>query len=587
MIQSLLSHGADVDVRNRAGRTALTAAVLTQAADAALLRLLLEAGADVQSIGVDTRTALHHAVERGRYTYAELLLDSGADVNAADADGNTALVLGAGRRDVKKLLKERGAVELEGERHTAVIAIGGATRTRSHSGEQALRSAASDGDIEAVRAFVAAGADVNAASSHGVTALRMALLAGHEDAVRVLLDAGARPKPRDFLLAAKGGLAEAVRAFLDAGADVNLAPNGGDNPLMAAARKGRLETVRVLLQAGGSLNPDDAGELLSRAAFDGELIVVRSLVEAGAPVDTPDPMNHWTPLEKAAHQGHAEVVRVLIAHGATMTDEVGLHAWGLAASGGQRYTVLAFLDAGLPADTPLNGGGTALDWAAANGFTATVELLLSSGAKPSVEALARAAYRGQTGTTRQLLDAGASVNGKLARVGRTPLMLAAGGGRVETAKILLDAGAHINAESGAGATALMRAAMYGQADVVRFLLEQGASPNKRARNGTTALIVGVDVRRHGSDLARARCGCERPRPSRSHRAVPRGRLRCHRNRAAAPRARSRQDPCIPRQNTARDRAIARSRRCRSSVTKPVIPRTEEGLAQRWCCYRNL
>ncbi|MCP3920079.1 MAG: hypothetical protein GY711_31520 [bacterium] len=81
-VRLLVEAGAEVDEADFDGRTPLSRASLEVA------RYLLERGADP-----DLGHALHHAVQRGRLPLVTLLLEGGADVDARDADGKLPLDL--------------------------------------------------------------------------------------------------------------------------------------------------------------------------------------------------------------------------------------------------------------------------------------------------------------------------------------------------------------------------------------------------------------------------------------------------------------------------------------------------------------
>ena len=89
IVELLLAAGAGVDAKDKKGWTALQYATLE--GYAAVVELLLTAGADVSAKDKDGRTVLQYAAVYGKSAIVELLLAAGADVNAKDKSGRTAL----------------------------------------------------------------------------------------------------------------------------------------------------------------------------------------------------------------------------------------------------------------------------------------------------------------------------------------------------------------------------------------------------------------------------------------------------------------------------------------------------------------
>jgi ankyrin repeat protein len=90
-----------------------------------------------------------------------------------------------------------------------------------------------------------------------------------------------------LIAAARGGALEIVRLLLDRGADANLAVPGDGNPLIAAAREGRAAIVELLLQRGALVDQMVEGDenALIQASGAGRLDVVKLLVSRGADVN--------------------------------------------------------------------------------------------------------------------------------------------------------------------------------------------------------------------------------------------------------------------------------------------------------------
>ncbi|KAL4948624.1 hypothetical protein BDW69DRAFT_176101 [Aspergillus filifer] len=109
ILRLLLDHGADLEIRNVVGHTALQSACAEGHLGCAAL--LLERGANVNSIGADGRSPLMSAVVGGHLSMARLLVERGANVNATDSYDVTALMLAVtvGSQELVYLLLNRKA----------------------------------------------------------------------------------------------------------------------------------------------------------------------------------------------------------------------------------------------------------------------------------------------------------------------------------------------------------------------------------------------------------------------------------------------------------------------------------------------
>ncbi len=155
--------------------------------------------------------------------------------------------------------------------------------------------------------------------------------------------------------------------------------------LRNAASKGELATVRTLLDQGVPVDsPDEYGATaLARAADKGHVEIVKLLLERGAKVDAADTFYESTPMTWAAYNGHAEVVKLLIAGGA---DASG--ALGMAVEREKAEVVKAVLGTG---KVPLDSLSGTLAMAKTNGQTEMVKILEEAGVKPPPPATAQVA----------------------------------------------------------------------------------------------------------------------------------------------------------------------------------------------------
>lgn len=227
-------------------------------------------------------------------------------------------------------------------------------------------------DTAAVRDLLAQGADPNArAAETGLTVLMMAACQANLELVKALIDAGADVLTTDSQTGAtplhkacQGGSAEIARLLLERGAFVDaVTPTMGHTPIMDALWYKWPEVVEVLLEHGANVHFDThygftlfehlafelnvntigkekieqidrdikariaaeeaemASQRIMAALRAGDAEGARKAIAAGEPVNTLYPrvnsfFDGHTPLLVAARDGHAEVVKDLLAAGA-------------------------------------------------------------------------------------------------------------------------------------------------------------------------------------------------------------------------------------------------------------------------------
>ncbi|EOD11991.1 hypothetical protein EMIHUDRAFT_62696, partial [Emiliania huxleyi CCMP1516] len=136
-------------------------------------------GPPVQTVDAEDLTRrLTLAVEAGHESLVRLLLDAGADVNRRNTRGVTPLYSAAraGRREIAASLLGAGAL---------------VDASCAGDGRSALHGAAHAGETELVSALLAAGANAGMRSSSGETPLHLACSRGRVGAVRLLIAARA------------------------------------------------------------------------------------------------------------------------------------------------------------------------------------------------------------------------------------------------------------------------------------------------------------------------------------------------------------------------------------------------------------
>ena len=453
---------------------------------------VLSAGVMIAALGVTGAagaaedSTLADAAERRDVALVRTLLDGGADVNAGQVDGMTAL---------------HWAVYYDDEETTGLLVASGAdVNLETGYGVPPLSVAATNGNAAIVTLLLDAGADANATLRGGETVLMTAARTGSLDAVRALLAHGADPnavEQRDqtaLMWAAAEGHAAVVHALAEVGADIHARLTSGFTPLFFAVREGHIDVVYTLLEAGSDVN-----ELLQRVK-DGPDPTVNNA--SYRPVD-----DGISPLLMAVRNGHFELAVALVRAGADPNDQKSgftpLHTMSWVRKPDES-------DRGDPA--PIGSGNvTSLEFVRALvELGADVDLRLEDGAPRQPNSASRtdsggatpfllAADRADAALMRLLLELGADpLLPNLAHT--TPLMAAAGLGTaapeeeagtepeaVIATQLLLDLGADINAVNVAGDTAMHGAAYGSFPTVVQLLADHGADiriwnqPNDKER----------------------------------------------------------------------------------------------------------
>ena len=161
--------------------------------------------------------------------------------------------------------------------------------------------------------------------------------------------------------------------------------------------------------------------------------------------------------------------------------------------------VKLLIEKGAKVNAKDNNGQTALMWAAENGRTEIVNVLIKKGGvdmvdvpdKLGITAIMYAAEKGHTETVNVLVRIGSADVNNVSKYGKTALILAAQNGHTDTVKLLLELGATatINHGNDDGNTALILAAEKGHTSTVKLLLDYGATVDMLNDKDETALII--------------------------------------------------------------------------------------------------
>jgi len=181
-----------------------------------------------------------------------------------------------------------------------------------------------------------------------------------------------------------------LKALIAGGADLEARDAMGRTPLHVATYARQREAIGVLARAGARLDAfeNDRYDAVTIAAVADDVPTLALLLSLGANPGQTTSRYDGTALIAAAHLGHDEVVRRLIAAGAPLDHVNNLHWTALIEAivlgdGGPRHqrTLIALVDAGANLQLADRQGHTPLQLATARGYTAMVEKLRAAGAR--------------------------------------------------------------------------------------------------------------------------------------------------------------------------------------------------------------
>jgi ankyrin repeat protein len=210
--------------------------------------LVEDVGAPVETPiehGGHTITPLIKAADAKRPEIVGYLLSKGAKVDArGTADGHTALMAAVMRGDEDSVAR--------------LLAAGADVKVKDARGNSPFMIAAAGAKLEIADLLIAKGADPNEADQHGITPLSAAASMSGEEALRYLVKAGAKVNKVSQLeyggttaltTAARVGRADNVKVLLELGADPRLKMKDGATALSNAEAGGNAEAIALIKAA--------------------------------------------------------------------------------------------------------------------------------------------------------------------------------------------------------------------------------------------------------------------------------------------------------------------------------------------------
>ncbi|KAK4141642.1 ankyrin repeat-containing domain protein [Dichotomopilus funicola] len=369
-------------------------------------------GANVNVANRQGATALHAAVIRGHLGVVDILLRAGANPDLADEVGDTPLHEAA-RRGHHQITERL----VKGSEHSGAVASLNLFNT---FGITPLHRAVLNGWSWTVRVLLEAGADPNLVDGDGDTALEAAIASGTYNVVEVLLqlnETNETAEAIDVQDHARGPEPKnPEKPKLRFPVNLNVQNKQGKTPLMRAARACP-EALRPLLDAGAdaTLRDHDQNTLLHEIAFHPKLLPVNTIATpallAHPQLQTKEQLlltnnEGLTPTHAAARRSNGLLIKWFAAFGNAVVearDRQGRTALHHAVRTlGKDELRDAFGDVNLRPSLGVDGTGvnvpdadgwTPLHWACRGSQTGVVKLLLSQYRYP----LRALRYQGRSG----------------------------------------------------------------------------------------------------------------------------------------------------------------------------------------------
>ncbi len=350
-----------------------------------------------------------------------------------------------------------------------------------------VADAAERGDSGAVRALLEQGADANAAQPDGMTALHWAAVGNHVEIATMLVYAGATVKATTRLggytplhLAARNGGTDVARVLLDGGADPNRFTTTGVTAAHFAADADAADVIRLLAARGANVDARDTFSErtpLMFAAVKNATRAVTALIEAGADLSVVTKVTDYNEIDRLNDEDQQRRNRIRDAANEPEEEPQTRRGGGPPGAPGQPGAP------GAPGAQRGQPGQPGNPQAAAQAEPHPAQPDPDEPEKPDEKKPEEPEIRALSSTEQIGLQGGF-----------TALHYAAREGHRETARQLVQAGADVNqVTAGDQSSPLLVAVINGNYDLARDLLEAGADPNLVSDDGAGPLFATLNI----------------------------------------------------------------------------------------------
>ncbi|XP_044005263.1 protein TANC2 isoform X2 [Aphidius gifuensis] len=363
MVSLLLEFGADVELTNSQGCTALSLAASRGHCD--VVRRLAAAGASLGHTDMAGQCALVHAARQGRLSVVGYLLacdwtskSSTTLPTTLPTTSTTSTTIQEQNNNQESINKSETSREEAAQQAVVAAASQGheeiveylldmseviVDKSDTLIGETALTIAAAHGSTATVTALLARGASPFVLNSKGLSPLMLAAKEGHWGTAERLLKSSSLSDDDNnsinlleqcdtmgrtsLMLASSEGHTNLINLFLENNASIEAIDNEGLTALCWACVRGRISSVQQLLDNGANISTNDkTGRTpLDLAAFQGNPKLVQLLLERGAAIEHVD-LHGMRPLDRAIGCRNVSVVQCFLRRGA----KLGPATWSMA-----------------------------------------------------------------------------------------------------------------------------------------------------------------------------------------------------------------------------------------------------------------
>jgi ankyrin repeat protein len=344
-----------------------------------------------------------------------------------------------------------------------------------------IHYAVENGHIELVEYLLNYGANIESKDYSDKVALHYAAENGHTEIVKLLLNNGANMEAKSNInytalhFSILKGYLEIVELLLENGANMEVKNNEGQTPLLAATRKGNDDIVKLLLNAGANIEAmNNTGQVpLINATENCYPKIVKLLLNAGANIEAKHNFFYYTALNLAAARGYTEIIRLLLENGASIKTKD---------QGGYGPLHNAALYGNAAAVGLLLSAGADIDEQ-----THTLSSIISTTREPINTPLFFAKEKNHVEVIKLLEEFKSKIKFKDNTNGKKPLHNAVLNCDLQSVIFLLNLGADINGKDKHLQTALHYAASQGNAAIVLKLLSAGADIEAKTITSRTPL----------------------------------------------------------------------------------------------------